>query len=407
LRPTPATKNIRSIFGDMKTYYQGRIPVYLWAENIEPGGMEQIQNLANFPFAVPHIAIMPDCHAGYGMPIGGVMATREVIVPNAVGVDIGCGMCASRTALEGISKRQLEIICNRLRALIPVGFKHHMNKLDNSLMPVGYDKERLPIVAGEWENARYQIGTLGGGNHFIEIQKGSDGYIWVMVHSGSRNLGKQVADYYNKTAILENESQNSPVERARQLAYLYIESTSGSDYMQEMNFCLDFAFANRRRMMETAIDAICNETGSRILPYEHKEMINIAHNYAAAEEHFGETRLVHRKGATRAMKGETGIIPGSQGAFSYIVSGKGEPYSFNSCSHGAGRVLGRNQARRQLNLEDEIRNLDALGILHSIKNTDDLDEAPGAYKNILEVMQLQADLTEIRVELRPLAVIKG
>lgn len=385
-----------------------KIPIRLWLEEVEEGALAQILNLANFPFAFHHIVILPDCHQGYGMPIGGVLATEKVIVPNAVGVDIGCGMSAIRTNLEEIEQGKLKNIINEIRRQIPLGFKHHKIAQNNSKMPElkgsEFKIEQLPVISREYSNALYQLGTLGGGNHFIEIQKGSDGYIWIMVHSGSRNLGKQVADYYNKKAKQLNQKLKIKGTAEKQLAFLPMDSTEGQKYFHEMQFCMDFAFANRKLMMETASSIFNEEFKGKI---GFNPIINIAHNYASYEEHFGKHVFIHRKGATQAKKGQTGIIPGSQGTDSFIVKGKGNPDSFESCSHGAGRQLGRKQAQRVLNLEEEVQYLESRSILHSIRNKKDLDEAPGAYKDIQKVLDQQKDLVEILVKLTPLAVVKG
>ncbi|MDK2910589.1 MAG: hypothetical protein PWR20_2157 [Bacteroidales bacterium] len=391
----------------MKILEIGKLPVYMWAEDVEAGAMQQINNLSMFPYAFHHIAIMPDCHEGFGMPIGGVLSTRDVIIPNAVGVDIGCGMCAMRTDLKEIDVKSLNRIFNKLRELIPLGFNHQTKKQDEAIMPKGYDISGMPVVKKEWEEALYQLGTLGGGNHFIEIQKGSDGYIWAMIHSGSRNLGKQVADFYNKLAISFNEKEKSTVPKSHQLAYLRIDSKEGRQYNEEMKFCVEFALANRKLMMERIASVLEEETHCGFISWEGTRFINIAHNYAAEEEHFGCKVIVHRKGATRALRGETGIVPGSQGSKSYIVKGKGNPESFMSCSHGAGRKMGRNEARKKLNLEEERRKLESKKIIHALRTPADLDEASGAYKDIDLVMKLQADLVDICIELTPLGVIKG
>jgi tRNA-splicing ligase RtcB len=386
-----------------------KLPIKLWLNELEPGASKQAKNLANLPFAFKHIAIMPDAHEGYGMPIGGVMATLDNIVPNAVGVDIGCGMTAARTHLHRIGRNQLLKLMEILRTRIPVGFKHHKGIQDEDRMPqfpegVGDPSRDLPISWREYNSARYQIGTLGGGNHFIEIQAGSDGFIWVMVHSGSRNLGKKVADHYNKTARRLNESQNSPVPGNWQLAHLPVDHPEGRRYINEMNFCIAFAFANRQLMIERLLESIIEVAPEG---FGHDEIINIAHNYASYEKHFGRNVWVHRKGATQANSGQIGIIPGSQGAESFIVEGKGNPESFKSCSHGAGRILGRKQAIRNLDLATVIASLESRNIIHSIRNQRDLDEAPQAYKDIKRVMELQHDLVKIKVKLDPLAVLKG
>lgn len=381
-----------------------KLPIKLWLNDAEAGAMEQARNLANFPYAVKHIALMPDCHKGFGMPIGGVMATREVIVPNAVGVDIGCGMCAVQTSLEDIPKKDLRTMLSSIRSRIPLGHKHHKERQDPARMPPLDDDVQMPVVQREYKSATHQLGTLGGGNHFIEIQKGSDGHVWIMIHSGSRNIGKQVADHYNRLAVNLNEKWDSPVPRSHQLAYLPFDSKEGRQYIREMNYCVDFALASRKLMMDNTIKVFRSFFGKT---FKTAPMINIAHNYAAFERHFDMDVVVHRKGATKAGKDTIGIIPGSQGANSYIVKGKGNKDSFESCSHGAGRTMGRKQAIRSLDLDAEIKKLEEKGVLHAIRSRRDLEEATSAYKDISMVMNLQSDLVDILVELSPLAVIKG
>jgi tRNA-splicing ligase RtcB len=259
------------------------------------------------------------------------------------------------------------------------------------------------MVDQEYENGLTQLGTLGGGNHFIEIQRGDDGHIWIMIHSGSRNIGYRVANHYNRVAIELNAKWKSPVPPQWQLAHLPLSSEVGRLYQAEMQFCVDFALANRREMMERVKEIFL----AGVPPVSFAPMINIAHNYARLERHFYKDVLVHRKGATSARDGEIGIIPGSQGTKSSIVRGRGNQESFSSCSHGAGRLMGRKQAQRQLDLQTEIRKLDALGIIHGFRGKGDLDEAAGAYKDIDRVLQAQADLVDVITTLRPLAVIKG
>jgi len=260
-----------------------------------------------------------------------------------------------------------------------------------------------PIVLERFNCALKQLGTLGGGNHFIEIQKDEDGYVWIMVHSGSRNLGKRVADYHNNVAKGLNEMWYTKVEKEWDLAFLPIQTKEAKSYMKEMKFCLDYAFANRKLMMGRITEAIDEVLGATV----YQEMINIHHNYATWENHYGKDVIVHRKGATLAREGTIGIIPGSQGTASYIVKGKGNHESFNSCSHGAGRKMGRKAAIRGLDLKSEIMRLEEKGIIHSIRSEKDLDEASGAYKDIDIVMDEQKDLVEIVTKLEPLAVIKG
>jgi tRNA-splicing ligase RtcB (3'-phosphate/5'-hydroxy nucleic acid ligase) len=378
-----------------------KVPIKLWLKDIEDGAMEQVKNLANLPFIFKHLAIMPDSHQGYGMPIGGVLATKGVIIPNAVGVDIGCGMCAVKTSLTEINKNHLLEIVEGIKDLIPVGFNH--NTEPNNVDMPETDYSGCDIVAKEYESAMYQIGTLGGGNHFIEIQKGNDNHIWIMIHSGSRNLGKKVADYYNKIAVDLNGRWFSLVSKEQELAFLPIQTNEAKNYLREMTFCVDFALANRALMIKM-IKRVFTKTLSDVA---FDKMINIAHNYAKYEHHFNTDVIVHRKGATSAKIGEIGIIPGSMGTKSYIIEGLGNPESFMSCSHGAGRKMGRKQAMRELNLEHEIKIMENQGIIHEIKTIDNLDEAPGAYKDIDTVMDNQRDLVKILVELKPMAVIKG
>ena len=373
----------------------------MWLDEIEPGAMQQAKDIANLHYAAHHVAIMPDCHQGFGMPIGGVLATREVVIPNAVGVDIGCGMCARRTSLDKVSPTNLMKIVEKIKKSIPVGFRHHKKPCDNDLLPPV--KHKLPVIEREYQNASYQLGTLGGGNHFIELQEGSDGFIWIMIHSGSRNLGKQVADHYYRKAVRETENNFKKLKTPKQLSFLPLDSDEGRLYIDEMQYCADFALANRKRMMDVVSDIIAGF----LKDVTFSQFINIAHNYASLEKHFGEQLLVHRKGATSARKNEPGIIPGSQGSSSYITKGKGNPDSFESCSHGAGRLMGRKAAQKLLDLAHERNKLERKGIIHSIHSRRDLDEASGAYKDIAMVMKLQSDLIEIVTELQPLAVVKG
>ena len=384
----------------MKIITTEKIPIKIWAHNIDEKALEQSCHIANLPFAFSHVAIMPDVHAGYGMPIGGVLAANSVIVPNAVGVDIGCGMCAVKTTMNHVEIETLKKILGKIREMVPLGF-NHQKKAHPQAMP---DAEIIPrgIAEREYESATYQVGTLGGGNHFIEIQKGSDGYVWVMIHSGSRNIGKQVADHYNNKAKQLNQRNNMLLPKGYDLAYLQTSSKEGQAYLKEMQYCLSFAKANRDYMLKIIKNIFYDQTGC-----DFSDEVNIHHNYAAREIHFNKEVYVHRKGATSARKGERGIIPGSQGNNSYIVRGKGNPESFMSCSHGAGRKMGRKQAIRTLDFEKECWSLNEKGILHSIRHRRDLDEAPSAYKDIQAVMEQQQDLVSIEVALTPLAVIKG
>jgi tRNA-splicing ligase RtcB len=373
-----------------------RIPIKLWLDDIEPGALAQAKNLANLPFAFKWIAIMPDCHEGFGMPIGGVLATDGMIVPNAVGVDIGCGMYAAQTSLFELDSETIRLFLNRVRAVVPLGFEHqHSDQPWRGFA----DAPDIRIIQEELKSAHRQLGTLGGGNHFIEVQMGDDGHIWLMIHSGSRNFGYKTAEFFHNKALAQlNRSRFSIPDK--DLAFLPIESRDGEEYYSAMRYCCDFALANRALMMRNISGILSEITGAQIL-----QEINIHHNYASFETHFGRKVLVHRKGATQASTDTTGIIPGSMGSNSYIVKGLGNPESFNSCAHGAGRRMGRREAQRTLSLADEQQKMK--GIVHGLRSKSGLDEAPGAYKDIGQVMQNQTDLVQILITLKPLGSIKG
>lgn len=380
----------------MKVIDTEKLPIKMWLDDIEDSALAQAKNLANLPFAQKWICLMPDSHSGYGMPIGGVMATKDVIVPNAVGVDIGCGMIAVQTSLTEIDVETIKAIMGKTREAIPVGFNHQ----EEAQLWDGFDKAPdIPIVQQELQSARKQLGTLGGGNHFIEIQKGDDGFIWLMIHSGSRNFGLKTASEYHKKAqaLCERWFVDIP---DKELSFLPMETKEGKEYYEAMKFCLDFALMNRKLMMVRLVSIV-----GEIASGDATKEINIHHNYAAFEHHFGTDYIIHRKGATKASLGLTGIIPGSMGTSSYITEGLGNPESFESCSHGAGRRMGRNEAKKTLSLEGEQERMK--GIVNGLRTTAQLDEAPGAYKDIDIVMENQNDLTKIVVRLTPLGNIKG
>jgi tRNA-splicing ligase RtcB len=378
-------------------------------EDIDKGAIEQINHLANLPFIYNHIAVMPDVHSGYGVPIGSVLVTKDVIIPNAVGVDIGCGMVALDTEIDinEISTEQLKDILGEIRNQIPVGFNRNSEPISEGLMPFSYgsgtDLNGVPICKREYQSSRYQLGTLGGGNHFIELQKGSNNTLWVMIHSGSRNLGKQVAEHYNKVAKELNEKYFSSIPKEWDLAFLPLGSEESNLYLNEMGYCISFASNNRYIMMKK----ICEIISYKMNTYIEGPVKESIHNFAVEERGYEKGVIIHRKGATPACKDSECIIPGSQGTKSYICKGLGNPESFNSCSHGSGRLMGRNEARKTLNLEEEIKKLDSKGIIHEIRTEKDLDESPSAYKDIDIVMENQKDLVTPIVELIPLAVIKG
>ena len=390
----------------MQEFKFGRLPIKHWIafEEIDDECLNQAIHLSNLPFAFHHIALMPDCHSGYGMPIGGVLATEGAIVPNAVGVDIGCGMLAVRSNLHNISKEEITEILAIARKTIPVGYEHHTNKQmvgdEGTKLFVSARNHQSPIVREEMERAQYQVGTLGSGNHFVELQKGSDGRIWLMVHSGSRNVGKRVCDYYNQRALSLNAKWGTKeVPKEWDLAFLPLEKEIGREYISAMEWCMAFAELNRQLMMERLLNIFTKVTGGL-----GEIEIQTRHNYAAHEEHFGKNVWVHRKGAIRMRLGEEGIIPGSMGTPSYIVEGLGNPESYCSASHGAGRRKSRSAANKTITEQEAQQAME--GIVHG-RFYGKYEEAPQAYKNIENVMKWQKDLVKPIVKLQPLGVMKG
>jgi len=412
-----------------------KIPIISWADEIDEKSLAQAKDLTELPFAHHHIALMPDVHAGYGMPIGGVLTALDAIIPYAVGVDIGCGVKVIKTNLsvDDLSKERLRMVLNQIQRNVPTGFEHHKTPQESKIFKKVPEVE---IIQKEFKSAQRQMGTLGGGNHFIEIQKGQDGGIWAMVHCGSRNLGKKVADFYHKKA-LEYDQKNNLEYVNSELAWLPLDSSFvdltqlphlgdenfyhprgerspqlrkqssrqtldtalGRGYFEAMNFCLDFAHENREKVMDVVKNALGNKT-------EFED--NIHHNYASVETHFGKEAIIHRKGAIQAKKGQKVIVPGSMGTKSYVGKGLGEPDSFESCAHGAGRAMGRGEAKRKITAEQVIEEMQVKNIeLFKVKKHDVAEEASAAYKNIDEVMEAQKDLVEITDILEPLGVVKG
>jgi tRNA-splicing ligase RtcB len=414
--------------------YETRIPIQSWCADADEGAMQQAINLANHPMTVGHIALMPDTHVGYGMPIGGVIACEEAIIPNAVGVDIGCGMGAVKTNIQAeeiADMKKLRHIIEDIKMRVPVG--------EGTARPYpldwnGFEQWRDSLKGAEkpgWQTVRgaeldaCNLGTLGGGNHFIEIQKresgetsiaggtSTAGEVWIMLHSGSRNLGYRIAEFYHKAALALNTEMGVTLPDP-ELAFLPLEHPLGQGYVRDMNHALAYAAENRRIMMEYVQKVLTEHLPNIAFADE----VNIHHNYAALEEYGGKQLWIHRKGATSARLGETGIIPGSMGTASYIVEGLGNPASFTSCSHGAGRRLGRAAACRELTAEECDNAME--GIVFDrwkqsrIRNRGgnktkllDLSEAPLAYKDIDTVIAAELDLIKPLVKLRPMAVIKG
>ena len=334
--------------------------------------------------------------AALALTIGGVLATMEdVIIPNAVGVDIGCGVLAARTDAATAAPAAVAAIVREAAAAIPAGFRHNKSP---QLWEGFAAAPPSPVLARELASARCQLGSLGSGNHFLSIEQGDDGRVWLLVHSGSRNLGLKVAAHYNEAAKKLN-ARTRLVPPAYDLAALPLAAPEGREYFAAMNFCLDFARANRRLLFERFYAIFAAHVPSRV-----ERVIDIHHNYAAREEHFGRRVVIHRKGATAAAAGQGGVIPGSMGTPSYIVEGLGNPDSFMSCSHGAGRVMSRTAANRAIGREEADQ---AMRVIQFNGWRGDLSEAPMAYKDIDAVMALQRDLVRPLVKLTPLGVIKG
>jgi len=376
--------------------------ILCWCKDLEQEALQQAINLSEHPWLVGNVCLMPDCHAGVGMPIGGVVALDNAISPNMIGVDIACGMLAVKTSMTEIDTPSLKTVLGGIRKRIPVGKNHHKQEQACEELFCSSDWENTTVCRQEIKSAKCQLGTLGGGNHFIEIQKGNDGCIWFMIHSGSRNLGFRVAKHYNDIAReICIKWKQEKIEKDR-LAIIPADMEEAKNYIREHDICLSFAYHNRLHMANV-IKELINEVKPNV---DYIEEINIHHNYAALEHHYGRNVWVHRKGATLATEDTTGIIPGSQGTSSYIVKGKGNPTSLNSCSHGAGRKMSRTKARECLDIKSEQKFMDDKGILHGLRHKDGLDEAPSAYKDIDEVMKTQEDLVEILVKLEPLAVVK-
>jgi tRNA-splicing ligase RtcB len=363
----------------------------------EPSVYQQFLDLANHPLAERWVCGMPDYHVGYGMPIGGVLATKGGVVPNAVGVDIGCGMIAIRTDIEAdaLGAETLAVVRTAIHERVPVGMKHHKKP---RRLPDGLETDgALPIVVEQRERARFQIGTLGSGNHFIELQRDGDGALWVMLHSGSRNVGKRVCDRYND--IAKKYMKKLQVDVARDLAFLPDDAPEHDQYIAEMRWCMTFAEANREEMLTQVLDAVEDVLGREP---GVDETVDTHHNFAALEDHFGQNLWVHRKGAVQA--GGLVTIPGSMGTASYICEGLSPRESFNTCSHGAGRLMGRKEANRAITHAEAVEAMQH--VVFGVREGD-YDEMPRCYKDIDAIIAAQSDLVRPVHRLEPLAVVKG
>lgn len=403
---------------------ENMLPIKIWQTDMEAVGekcIEQAEHLAKLPFAHKWIALMPDTHAGKGMPIGGVIACEDAVIPNAVGVDIGCGMAYVQTdipveLLRGTitgSGNLVQTICGDILRNVPTGTKGHskpqpsevLDRANAELDLYEADPELIPNIQAGY----YQAGTLGGGNHFIEIQQDDNGMCGIMLHSGSRHFGNIVGQYFNHIAHELNDKWFSKVPSEWNLPFLPVDTDEGQRYLTWMKLCMDYAFENRALMMQNVKEIFTKhiEKHTGIVPTFSDE-INCHHNYAAIENHFGKDVWVHRKGAIRAGEGEMGIIPGAMGSYSYIVRGKGNPASFMSSSHGAGRAYSRTAAKETFSVESVMVDLKEQNVvLAKNKKGDVAEEARFAYKDINDVMANQIDLTEPVKRLFTVGVIKG
>lgn len=390
----------------------GKVPVKIYTDDVDPKALVQLSNMAQLPFVHGHVAAMPDVHVGIGATVGAVIPTKGAIIPAAVGVDIGCGMNAVRLSLKaGQLPDNLRPLRHVVEAAVPVGFDMHSEghgALASTVRALsgGLDHivKRHPGILKMQKNVERswmrQLGTLGGGNHFIELCLDENQDVWVMLHSGSRGIGNIIGRYFIELARKDmgKHLANLP---DRDLAYLREGAEHFDDYVDAVHWAQDYAMTNRREMMRLILEALARQ----LPPFTAtKEAINCHHNYVAVELHFGEELFVTRKGAIRAGAGDLGIIPGSMGAKSYIVRGKGEPQSFCSCSHGAGRRMSRGQAKKKFDPQDLIAQ--TAGV-ECRKDAGVLDEIPGAYKDIDAVMANQSDLVEVVHTLKQVMCVKG
>lgn len=391
-----------------------RVPVKLWTplDQVESQALDQLKNVAALPWVFHHVAAMPDVHYGIGATVGSVIAMKNAVAPAAVGVDIGCGMAAVRTNLTASDlPESLHEIRSAIENAIPVGFNMHRDVAIDRALNAHTDKEGRqlakalfrdfdtlsPSVQNLRERAMHQAGTLGGGNHFIELCLDTNGSVWMMLHSGSRNIGKELAEFHIARAKKLAHNRDLP---DRDLAVFLSGTTEMEEYRRDLFWAQRYAWLNRLVMLSLYRKALM-----RFFPQMIElDRIVCHHNYVAEEVHFGEQVLVTRKGAIHAGRGEMGIIPGSMGTASYIVRGLGNPESFMSASHGAGRRMSRGEAKRRFStndLERETRGVECR------KDGGVLDEIPSAYKDIDQVMENQKDLVEIVYQLKQILCVKG
>jgi len=362
-----------------------------------------LRNVSRLPCIYKHVALMPDAHLGKGSMVGSVIATKDAVIPATVGVDIGCGMMAVKTPFKsGILDRKRPEFRHEIERAIPVGFNDYKEPTDESNEWAGW-AEFDQLHQGVQERKRKamkQLGTLGGGNHFIEVCLDTDDYVWLMLHSGSRNIGNEVATRHIATAKSLHDLNTLP---APDLAYLVIETPEFQAYWHDLDWSQRYAMVNREIMMKRLLRSF-NRMFNDQEEFTPEITVNCHHNYVAVEEHFGDKVYVTRKGAINAEDERYGIIPGSMGAKSFIIKGLGNPQSFNSCSHGAGRKMSRTKAKSKYTVDDLKKQ--TAGV-ECRKDKAVIDEIPGAYKDIEEVMRAQNDLVEIVAELKQVICVKG
>jgi len=388
------------------TIQPGRVPIRSWVPDLDERTLTQATNLSNLPFALEHVALMPDAHAGYGMPIGGVLFAERAVVPYAIGVDIGCGVALAETDLttQSMSREELDRTLAEIARRVPTGTASQPIKVDRE---AALAEIALPVpesIEPAWlERAVDQLGTLGSGNHFLEVQGDEAGRVFVMLHSGSRSLGKTICDAFHKRALQENRLWHSDLPDP-ELAYFPVGSDGHAGYWAAMSFALRFAEVNRSRMLDQVEAALPMQT--RLGSFTR--LVDVHHNYAAWEHHFGQNGIVHRKGAVRARVGEPVLIPGSMGTASYVAEGLGNADSFQTCQHGAGRAMSRTAARKAMTSGQLFDEMARLGVmLHSGDPKTAAEEAPMAYKDIETVMAASTDLIRPTKRLTPLGVVKG
>jgi tRNA-splicing ligase RtcB len=362
-----------------------------------------LRNVSRLPCLFKHVALMPDAHLGVGSMVGSVVATKDAVIPATVGVDIGCGMMAVKTPFKShILDGKLKELRLAIEETIPTGFTEHRESVDESSYWEGWDHfaDLHQGVRDRKAKAMKQLGTLGGGNHFIEVCLDTENFVWLMLHSGSRNIGKELADRHISTAKSLWKLSELP---APDLAYFIQGTPEFAAYWKDLKWAQSYAMKNREIMM-TRLMKVFNKLFNHRQPFKPVLEVNCHHNYVALEEHYGEKVFVTRKGAINADKHAFGIIPGSMGSKSFIVKGRGAPESFNSCSHGAGRKMSRGAAKRAFTKDDLARQ--TAGV-ECRKDTGVLDEIPGAYKSIEAVMKHQEDLVEVVAEIKQVVCVKG